>query len=180
MLAEILLAHQQRVLRYMTCLAAIICSVPASSASIDDACKPSVFLTVAGNIGKFSDDSARTFELSEADILALPKTTLITSTEWTSRSVFEGPLLSAILQRVEARGTKLRFVAFDDFAAETDTADVGRYKPIVAYKKDGTRLTARDFGPLFVVYPRDEFPDELGASEATAKYVWQLCKIIVE
>jgi len=38
---------------------------------------------------------------------------------------------------------------------------------------DGEPLSVRDKGPIWIVYPRDEFP-ELATPEVNSRWIWQL------
>jgi hypothetical protein len=51
---------------------------------------------------------------------------------------------------------------------------------IVAYSMNGKRLKVSDFGPLFLIYPRDAFPTELSGAAADSKFVWQIKDLIVK
>ena len=42
------------------------------------------------------------------------------------------------------------------------------------------RLTVSNFGPLFLIYPRDAYPSELSGSAAEAKFVWQIKAMVVK
>lgn len=154
---------------------------PASAAAhIPKACKQDVFLTISGKIGKTTNVANNTYEMSEREFLALPTSAVTTSTQWTPKSDFAGPLLSKVLDEADAKGKKLRLVALDDFSVEVDADYLENYGTILATTKDGVRLTIRDFGPIFVMYPRDSFREELDTPAAAAYLVWQLCGIEVE
>ncbi|MGG6898922.1 oxidoreductase [Rhizobium sp. BR 315] len=143
-------------------------------------CKRDAFLTISGNIGKTTNGAKDSYDMSERELLALPTSTVATSTPWTPKSDFNGPLLSKVLDEAGAKGKKLRLVALDDFSVEVDADYLEKYGTILATSKDGVRLTIRDFGPLFVMYPRDSFKEELGTPVAASYLVWQLCGINVE
>lgn len=143
-------------------------------------CKKDVFLTISGRIGKTTNKSDNSYQMSEEEFLALPVSTVTTSTPWTPKSDFVGPLLGKILEEVQAKGSKLRLVALDDFSAEVDSDNLGKYGTILATSKDGVRLTVRDFGPIFVMFPRDSFKKELDTPIGASQMVWQLCGIEVE
>jgi hypothetical protein len=147
---------------------------------LPDGCKKDVFLTISGQIGKISNSADGTYEMSESEFLALPSSIVTTSTPWTPTSDFVGPLLSRVLEEVKAKGTKLRLLALDDFGVEVDGEYLIKYGTILADSKDGVRLTIRDFGPLFVMFPRDSFKKELGTPFGASHLVWQLCGIKVE
>src|SRR5579862_9528660 len=59
-------------------------------------------LDVKGKITKTNDADHTVFHFSEAQILALPTHTISTSTTWTAKSTFTGPLLADILKTVGA------------------------------------------------------------------------------
>jgi hypothetical protein len=44
--------------------------------------------------------------------------------------------------------------------------------------RDGARLSRRDMGPIWIVYPRDEFP-ELQLETVNARWIWQLTELEV-
>ncbi|MBT2304014.1 oxidoreductase [Variovorax paradoxus] len=117
--------------------------------------------------------------LTEAQILALPVTTIVTATEWTPISRFEGPLLSDVLDLAGARGKTLNVFALNNYAVTIPWSDLIRYAPILAHTQDGARMKRNRFGPLFIVYPRDQYP-ALQAPSMMARMAWQVCRIDVE
>ncbi|NTI19912.1 oxidoreductase [Agrobacterium rhizogenes] len=147
---------------------------------IPKGCTPDVFLTISGKIGRTTNSANNAYEMSEREFLALPTSTVATSTPWTPKSDFTGPLLSKVLGEVGATGKTLRLIALDDFSVEVDADYLEKYGTILATSKDGVRLTIRDFGPVFVMYPRDSFGEELDTPAASSYLVWQLCGIDVE
>ena len=151
-----------------------------AAAHIPKACRRDVFVTISGKIGRTTNSANNAYEMSEREFLALPTSTVTTSTQWTPKSDFAGPLLSKVLDEADAKGKKLRLVALDDFSVEVDADYLEKYGTILATSKDGVRLTIRDFGPIFVMYPRDSFREELDTPAATSYLVWQLCGIEVE
>ena len=147
---------------------------------IPKGCLPNAFLTISGKIGKTTNSAKNAYEISEREFLALPRSTVTTSTPWTPKSDFAGPLLSRVLSEVDAKGTKLRLIALDNFSVEVDAGYLERYGTILAISRNDVRLTIRDFGPIFVMYPRDSFKQELDTPAAASYLVWQLCGIEVE
>lgn len=160
--------------------ACLIAGVTHAAMRLPNGCKKNVFLTITGKIDRITNTADGTYEMSEREFLALPTSTVTTSTPWTPKSDFVGPLLAKILQEVAAKGSKLRLVALDDFSVEVDGDYLGKYGTILASSKDGVRLTVRDFGPIFVMYPRDSFGKELDTPFGASHMVWQLCGIVVE
>ncbi|MGF6963185.1 hypothetical protein OKW43_000190 [Paraburkholderia sp. WC7.3g] len=141
---------------------------------------PALSLDVQGKIANTNDAAHRTYHFSEAQLLALPVHTITTSTTWTPRSTFTGPKLADILKVVGAHGTEIELRTFDDYTYTVPMADCERYGVIVAYSMNGQRLKLSDFGPLFLIYPRDAFPDELTGALGDSKFVWQIKALIVK
>lgn len=140
---------------------------------------PPLSLDVRGKIGKTTDASHQTYHFTEAQLLALPVHTITTATTWTPRSTFTGPLLADILKTVGASGSQIEIHTLDDYTYTIPVSDGDRYGVIVAYSMNGRRLKISDFGPLFLIYPRDAFPDELAGASGDSKFVWQIKALIV-
>ncbi|MFT4067227.1 molybdopterin-dependent oxidoreductase [Paraburkholderia sp.] len=141
---------------------------------------PPLSLDVQGKITNTNDAGHRAYHFSEAQLLALPVHSITTATTWTPRSTFTGPLLGDILKTVGAYGTEIEFHTFDDYTYTVPVSDSQRYGVIVAYSMNGQRLKLSDFGPLFLIYPRDAFPDELAGALGDSKFVWQIKALIVK
>ncbi|MEI5997419.1 molybdopterin-dependent oxidoreductase [Paraburkholderia bengalensis] len=137
-------------------------------------------LDVKGKIAKTNDADHSVFHFSEAQILALPAHSISTSTTWTAKSTFTGPLLADILKTVGAYGDEVEIHTLDDYTYTVPVSDTSRYGVIVAYSMNGKRLQVSDFGPLFLIYPRDQFPGELAGASSDAKFVWQIKALIVK
>ena len=116
---------------------------------------------------------------TEAQILALPVSVIVTATDWTPVSRFEGPLLSEVLKLKPGQAQTLRVYALNDYAITIPVSDIEKYAPILAHTRNGVRMKRSDFGPLFIVYPRDQYA-ELRAPSMTARMAWQVCRIDVE
>lgn len=137
------------------------------------------FLRLRGNIRKFTDEGKSVYDFTEADFMRLPQSAITTSTLWTEKSKFEGPRLAEVLRAVDAEGNRLKILALDDYSIEVPMGDLGRYQVILAHSKDGKRMAVDTFGPTWLVYPRDQFPAELGGPVTTAKFIWQVWQITV-
>jgi hypothetical protein len=137
-------------------------------------------LDVQGKISETNDASHQSYHFTEAQLLALPAHSIITSTTWTPRSTFTGPLLADILKKVGAYGSQIEFRTLDDYTYTVPVSDSDRYGVVVAYSMNGQRLKVSDFGPLFLIYPRDAFPDEIGGAAGDSKFVWQIKALIVK
>ena len=96
------------------------------------------------------------------------------------RNIVVGPSLADILKIVGARGQMVELHSFDDYTYAIPATDADRYGVILAYSMNGKRLQMSDFGPLFLIYPRDQYPDELSTAGATAKFVWQIKSLVIK
>lgn len=136
-----------------------------------------VVLTVSGNIANGSADGSAKFDMAMLD--ALPQRTTTTVTPWyDGERTFKGPLGSELLDLVGAHGTVVHVTAINDYSADIPIEDFRTSPIILATTIDGERLSVRDKGPLFVIYPFDYDPSLY--NEATfGRSVWQVVAIDV-
>ena len=131
-----------------------------------------VILTISG------DDTTVEFDL--AMLRSLPQVTIETGTDWTDGvGQFAGPLARDVLEAAGADGEIVLARALNDYEVEIPTADFEAYDVILALQLDGTPLSRRDKGPIWVVYPRDQHVD-LQSAEYNARWIWQLRHVVVE
>lgn len=137
-----------------------------------------VILKVSGNIEHTNVGDEAHFDYDM--LMILSPHALDTSTPWTEGSShFEGPLVRAVLEAVGARGDKLRITALNDFAADAPVSDFYDYDVILALERDGEPMEIRDFGPIFVLYPFDDYPQQLLTETIRFRSVWQVANIHV-
>jgi hypothetical protein len=140
--------------------------------------KPLDLLIVSGKIGR--TNSGREFHFDRAALEALGVVTMKTTTQFTDgRKTFEGVLLRDVLAHVGAGGRQVTALALNGYETVIPLSDL-EYNPLLALRMDGIPLTARDKGPLWIVYPRDQFPDRLTGADQDQKWIWQLRKLDVE
>ena len=163
---------QPRVLRTLAASLLALASLVASAAPLT--------LDVQGMIGRTNDVDHSVYHVSEAELLKLPVHTITTSTTWTPKSTFSGPLLGDVLNLVDARADDIELRTIDDYSYTVSAREAERYGAILAYSMNGVRLTVSKFGPLFLIYPRDAYPSELTGSAAEAKFVWQIKGMVVK
>jgi len=164
--------YYKKCARWIGCLAIALMAGAAQAMPLS--------LDVMGNIATTTDPSHTVYHLTQAQLLALPAHSITTSTTWTARSTFTGPLLSDVLKLVGAHGSQIEVHTLDDYVETIPLSDCDRYGVIVAYSMNGKRLKVSDFGPLFLIYPRDAFPAELSGASADSKFVWQIKALIVK
>lgn len=135
-----------------------------------------LILTVTGDISGHPSGGVG-FDAAMVD--ALPEHSVKATTPWYKESqTFSGPLLKDVLDAVGATGKKLKMVALNDYAVEVPVSDVAKYRPVLARKINGKVLGIRDKGPLFLMYPFDDFP-EIRNDVYYARCIWQLNRINV-
>lgn len=137
-----------------------------------------VILTVSGAIERTNMDGQADFD--RAMLERLGTTDLATSTSWTDGvPEFKGVLVRDVLRAVGAHGTVVTATALNDYSLEIPIADFDNYQVLFALEMNGTELTARDKGPIWIVYPRDDH-SELQDGIFDLKWVWQLAKIEIK
>ena len=161
--------------RHLTCLcltAGLL--MPALQAGGESLPSPEgpVLLRVSGEIGKTNVDNEAHFD--RVMLEGLPRKTLDTSTVVTDGiNRFEGFLMSDLLAHVEAQGGSVMATALNDYVVDIPLEDFHDFEVLVADSMDGERLTPRDKGPLWIVYPRDDH-SELQDIRYDYRWVWQL------
>jgi hypothetical protein len=147
---------------------------PISSPRADDLPPPSdeVILTVTGAITDADGSGRIDFDLNALERLGLSK--LTTWTPWTDGKVeFEGVWARRLMEAVGARGTEVEALALNDYKEVIPIEDFHRYDVLLAVRKDGRLMQARDKGPIWIVYPWSDHP-ELDDFITREKSVWQL------
>ncbi|WDD95329.1 molybdopterin-dependent oxidoreductase [Burkholderia sp. FERM BP-3421] len=137
-------------------------------------------LTVAGKISRYTDAEQAVYRFAQADLLAMPVRRITTSTAWTGREVFEGVGLADLVNRVGGTGTTLEVRALDGYMVDIPVEDARKYGVLLAYKADGKFLSLENFGPLFMVYPRDQGGDELKGPLYNSRFIWQINRITIK
>jgi hypothetical protein len=151
-------------------------SAPAREEALAEP-KGTVVLKITGGIAHTNGNNQARLDAAMLD--ALPQRTLVTKTPWHQGAIrFTGPLLRDVLALVGAKGDKLYAVALNDFTGTIPMADVNEHDVVLAHSINGKRLTVRDKGPLFIIYPFDQKP-QLRSSVYYARSVWQLHKLDV-
>lgn len=138
-----------------------------------------------GNL-RITDQSGSTVILSEGELLNLPRATIETQTAWTTGvHHFEGIALTDILKKAGIDASTynasalLRLTAWNDYIVDIPLRDAVDYKTLIAAFMDGKRLTIKDKGPYWLVYPRDSYPD-LQDSRFDHRWSWQLKELTVQ
>ena len=156
---------------------AVVLTVAGAQAAGLEAPKEAVVLTVTGKITATNAEGRADFDLAMLE--ALPKRATATETPWTKGKVtFEGPLGSALLDKLGASGTVMRIVALNDYAVEVPIEDFRKWPVILATRKNGQPMPVRDKGPIFVIYPFD-VDSSLYNEKYFSRSAWQVRSIEV-
>jgi hypothetical protein len=150
----------------------------ARAASLPQPAGP-VILRVSGRIREANaEGGVARFDRPMLEALGVQK--LTTSSAWTTGPTeFEGVLASAVLDAVGAEGTAVHATALNDYAVTIPIDELRRYPVLLALKMNGQYLKIMDKGPIWIVYPRDQYR-ELQDSLTDKKWVWQLHELQVE
>lgn len=110
-----------------------------------------VQLTLSGRI-KSGSDTPITLSLDFLE--KLPQGRIVTETPWTRGvTTFEGPLLSKLLERVDAQGKTVRVNALNDYSVDVPISDFKRWPVVLATKINGQHIPISKRGPFYIMYP---------------------------
>lgn len=137
-------------------------------------------LTISGRIQKFTNRAASTFAFTRKAFLALPQSTIVTATSWTPVSTFVGPTVLEVMREAGVSEGTLLFQTLDDQFVPIPWSDIVRYGVILAHTQNGKPLSKKRWGPLWAIYPRDKYLEELRGPVADSRFIWQIIQIRVE
>ncbi len=156
-----------------------ILSAPASYADTLDMPQDAVVLTVSGAITTTNVDDAAQFDvemLSQIDATMIETTTI-----WTEgKQTFEGVSLEVLLAQLGVSEGTILATAINNYTVEIPVSDAVPSGPIIAYQMNGSAMSVRDKGPLWIVYPYDSSTN-YQSEVIYARSIWQLNRLeIVE
>lgn len=146
-----------------------------SPASCGEKATTLMTITFAGPLGA----SAVPITVTEAMIRSLPSHSFSTTTIWTSGvQQFTGVPLWTLINHYAISGRELELSAANDYRITIPMAEIGPQTPMVAYERNGKPMSARDYGPLWLVYDYDG--DAASRTQtAFSRSIWQLDHITV-
>lgn len=119
-------------------------------------------------------------EISRSDLDAMEWHEIATSTTVTDgQPLFRGVLMRDILAHAGAEGETVKAQALNDYNIDIPIADFHDFDVIAALFMNGTALTPRDKGPIWIVYPRDDHL-LLADIRYDMRWVWQLSALHVQ
>lgn len=164
----------------LSCILALAINCFGAAAAI--AAHPSTVLTVSGNIAPSDGESAdnpRVVEFDLAQLESFRPETIRTHTPWTDGlTEFIGVRVSELLEFVGARSDHLTLIGLDGYSYDVKTIDFERYPILIAYKKNREYMSIRELGPLWFMFPFDDYPELLNENNK-AGAVWQLSELVV-
>jgi hypothetical protein len=164
-------------MRVKTIIAAIAISMNFSASHAADLAAPTdaVALTVFGMVATKNAPEGATLDLKM--LAAMPATTFKTSTVWTEGvNEYTGVSLAELVDSLGITGTMLHLYAINDYMVEVPLTDAVENGPIVAYLSNGTEMSVRDKGPLWLIYPFDD-NNAYQTDVIFARSIWQLNRI---
>ncbi len=175
--------NQKTLHKLGTCLLLPICfligtSKPGLSAdlAIPDL-EGRVLLTIDGDISNHNVGETLQFDLAMLE--SFTPVTFTTETIWFDEATtFTGVSLSELLEYAGANSEKIRADALDKYWYEFKNNSWKDVPVIVAYKKNGSYMRIKELGPLWIMYPFDDYPDTLTEDNQGA-CVWQLIRLSV-
>lgn len=117
-------------------------------------------------------------EFSRTELTQMQQTSYQTTTEWTDGApTFSGPLAREVIAAVGVgEATMAVLTAANDYSIEVPIEELLKYDVILATSVDGKRLSLRDKGPIWVMYPRDQHK-ELQDPAFNGRMIWQMVRI---
>ena len=100
-----------------------------------------------------------------------------TTSIWTDgKHRYSGVMLRDLVDFLQIGAFNLRFHALNDYTVEFPAQDATDEAPILAYKMNGTLMSVRHKGPIWVMYPFDDGPD-YRTDTTFSRSIWQLDRV---
>ena len=166
-----------KIARYLAVLVFLTIATATTGSNALDAPQGKVILTVSGKINGTNSEGVALFDLEM--LQKLGSKTIKTSTIWTAGpQTFTGVQLTDLLSVLGVKGGTLRASAINDYAVEIPVSDAVDGGPIVAYERNGSPMSVRDKGPLWIVYPYDS-SRKYRSEQIYSRSIWQLVRMEV-
>lgn len=151
----------------------------AQPVAVDDLAVPEgeVILIISGAIGTVNVAGEAHFDRAMLESIGMEE--VQTTTPWTDGAQrFEGVPLYQLLARVKAEGSTLRLTALNDYRVDLPMPEALVPGPLLSLGINGMALSARDKGPIWLIYPYDSH-ESFQTDVIYAQSVWQLSRIEV-
>jgi hypothetical protein len=162
-------------LRHSLLLAAALLSAAHPGRATEQPQANAAVLTIS-----FPDAGKPDLDLTMADLMAMPVSSITTTTPWhDGEQRFEGVALSHLMETVGASAQTLRVEALNEYVTELPFSDFADHGPILAYRLNGKEMSVSQKGPLFIIYGFDDKP-ELNSELFFSRAAWQVRSMSVE
>jgi hypothetical protein len=117
-------------------------------------------------------------EIKESELKNYKQMSFSSKTPWYPEiKKFDGISFRDVLEKAKIKeNSKLQIVAWNNFEVEVPAEDGYKYKTILTTHINGKRITLRDKGPLFLMYPLDDNPI-LNTGMYFNRSAWQIKEI---
>lgn len=85
----------------------------------------------------------------------------------------KGVLARDVIKYAGGKGESLKISALDGYVIDIPMSDIESYDVVIATEIDGKKLSVRDRGPAWMIYPVSQHP-ELDESVYESRSVWQI------
>ncbi|GAL32085.1 hypothetical protein JCM19240_5516 [Vibrio maritimus] len=115
---------------------------------------------------------------SDTDLSSMPKATIDTELPWLEgMNQFTGVKLEELFTQANTPLPELiTFIALNDYKVSIRQEDIKQYQPIIANRKNGKRMSIRDKGPYWVIFPLSQYP-EIDNTNYHSMMIWQLKEV---
>ena len=139
--------------------------------------KGEVLLTISSDLS--AEDPGKTLQFNLDLLKALPQVKFTTSSIWYEGTAeFTGVSLKALIDSSGFAGSQVEAVALNDYKVTIPMDSIKDNAPIVAFLMNGEEMSARDKGPLWVIYPFDSDP-KYRSEVVYSRSIWQLDRLVV-
>lgn len=91
-----------------------------------------------------------------------------------------GPLIRDLLREAGISGETATGIALDKYEVEIPASDFDKFDVIAAIELDGKRLTVRNKGPVWIVYPSGKHENMRKDPVYEARSIWQLKELVLK
>lgn len=141
-----------------------------------------VILRITGNLVKPAAKADVRTQFTLKDLQALPQLEFKATTAFTGTASFKGPLLRDVLKTAGASpdAKHVLAIAIDGYRVKIPISDFSKYEVIAAQEMNGKTLKPESRGPIWIMYPLDQYPKELSTPATETRLVWSLKELRVD
>ncbi|POZ61621.1 molybdopterin-dependent oxidoreductase [Chromobacterium alticapitis] len=147
--------------------------------AIASPCGLAASLAISGDIAHFTHPRDNSYVFSLDALSRLPQREISTTTDWTPKGTFRGPLLRDVLAKAGAKGASVKIYGADDYSITIPISDFKRYDAILASHWNGRPLQLENYGPFWVMYPLPAMSQAETSGNFSSKLIWQVTRMEV-